>query len=343
MRALSPISVHAFLVATLLFGAVVPVYGDVLLMNNGDRITGEIKRVWDEELFIESDYADEFAVALDAVSRIESDTAFEIELRDHSVIVGRFATAESGEMVLVDDEGSRPFAPTDIEELRKIDEDFEWSARSDLAFDASHGNSQTSDFLWQAAGRLQIGDHRHTLDFRLDRDEQDGTVTKEQSIVTYMYSWFFSDQWFLSAGASYERDPVRELDYRYTPGAGIGFQFFDDASRFLETSVSFLGVREKLGDIASSSTTGRTAGRWDLRYRRRILDGDLAFFHNQRLLVYLTGRTNKLADTSTGIRWDVWGDIYLNAQIDWNWESEPAAGKAQEDVTYALGLGIELD
>ncbi len=46
---------------------------------------------------------------------------------------------------------------------------------------------------------------------------------------------------------------------------------------------------------------------------------------------------------AAGIRWDVWGDIYLNAQLDWNWESDPAAGNEQTDLTYALGIGIELD
>lgn len=337
MRTTHPIFFHALLAAILFLAG--PAHGDVLFMNNGDRITGEIKRVWDEELFIESDYADEFAVALDAISRIESGTEFEVELRDHTTEVGRFEVTESGEMLFVTAEGSRPFAPTDIEELREIEEGFEWSARSDLAFDASRGNSETSDFVWQAATRVRIGDHRHTLDFRFSRDEQDETVTKEQSMVTYLYSWFFSDQWFLSAGTSYERDPVRELAYRYTPGAGLGYQFFDDASRFLEISLSGLGVREKLGGLVDSSN----AARWDLRYRRKIFDDDLEFFHRHRLLVYVTGRTNRLADTSTGLRWDVWGDVYLNAQIDWDWESNPATGNEQEDVTYAVGIGIELD
>ena len=88
---------------------------DVLFMKNGDRITGDIKRVWDDKLYIESDYADEFPVALDAIARIETDNDFKIELRDHSEITGRFATDATGGMLLVTDEGSRPFTPMAIE------------------------------------------------------------------------------------------------------------------------------------------------------------------------------------------------------------------------------------
>ena len=314
-------------------------FADVLFMKNGDRITGDIKRVWDDELYIESDYADEFPVALDAIARIESDKNFEIELRDHSEITGRLATGPNGDMLLVTDAESRPFTPMAIEELNEIDDEFDWSARSDFSVNATRGNTNINDFLWQAAASVEVGDHRHRVDLRLDQKEQDGTRVKNQNTVGYVYSWFFADRWFLATGVSYERDPVRELNYRYTPGAGVGIQFFDDAHRLFEVSLSTIGVREKLADVIEDST----AVRWDLRYERDLLGGDLAFFHKHRLWSYVNGRSNTVADTSTGIRWDVWEDVYLNTQFDWDWESDPAVGSEQEDITYTIGIGIEFD
>ena len=312
--------------------------GDVLYMENGDRISGEIKRVWDGELFIDSDYADEFAVSLDAIARIESDGEFEIELRDHSEVTGRFAIDDTGTMTLVTKTATIPFSPTAIEEMTEPEQYFEWKSRSDFSLSGSRGNTETSDFLWQAFGSVKFGDHRHQLDLRFDRKKQDGAITKEQYNSNYVYSWFFAERWFLSAGIGYERDPVRQLTDRYTPGAGIGYQVFEDADRLLEVSLAAVGVRE---DIASETNDSSTA-RWRLRYRRDVTS-DLEFFHDHSLSVYLTGRTNRIADTSTGIRWDVWRDIYLNAQLDWNWESDPAIGNEQADLTYALGVGIELD
>ena len=37
---------------------------DVLVLKNGDRITGEISRIWDNEVTIEPEYSDEFQVDL---------------------------------------------------------------------------------------------------------------------------------------------------------------------------------------------------------------------------------------------------------------------------------------
>ncbi len=74
-------------------------YADQLILKNGDRITGQVKRIWDEEVFIEPDYTDEFAVEIDAVAYIDADRDFEIELAD-----GRSVTAQLGG---VNDEGKQ--------------------------------------------------------------------------------------------------------------------------------------------------------------------------------------------------------------------------------------------
>ena len=89
-------------------------------------------------------------------------------------------------------------------------------------------------------------------------------------------------------------------------------------------------------------TNDSSSASWQLRYRRDVT-GDLEFFRNHRLSAYPTGRSNRLANASTGIRWDVWRDIYPNAQLNWNWESDPAVGNEQTGLTYALGIGIELN
>jgi len=65
------------------------VNADILYLKSGDRITGEIKRIWDDEVMIEPEYSDEFAVDLPLVERIESDREFEIEMPDGTEVVGR--------------------------------------------------------------------------------------------------------------------------------------------------------------------------------------------------------------------------------------------------------------
>lgn len=331
-----PRSIPALSLAMLAMGA----GADTIYLTNGDRITGEVSRVWDDELYIEPAYADEFTVSLSSVARIESEEEFEIELRDHSVVTGVLVSDPESGMALLTDGGTLPLPAMAIEELTEASEEyFDWEARSDLSSTANSGNADTFAFLWQAEAQVKLGDHRDRASFTLDRQDQDGAVTRELYSVDYVHSWFFRDNWFATGGIGYERDPIRDLAYRYTPGVGVGYQFFDDAYRSFEVSLAAVGVRERLGDRETESTSPR----WNLRYRRDILDGDFEFFHDHTISVYVTGRDNEVVLTSTGFRWDVWGDIYLNAQFDWNYESNPAAGRENEDISYILGFGVELD
>src|SRR5210317_38001 len=68
---------------------------DVLYLKNGDRISGTIKRIWDNEVTIEPDYSDEFQVDLPIVERIESDRDFEIEMPDGSGVVAKMQGIDS--------------------------------------------------------------------------------------------------------------------------------------------------------------------------------------------------------------------------------------------------------
>jgi putative salt-induced outer membrane protein YdiY len=312
---------------------------DTLVLENGDRITGEIQRIWDGEIFIEPEYADEFAVDLEHVAYFESERRFEIELSDHVRFEGRFETDQSGRMAIVSDRGRQTIEPAAIEELDEISDGLDWEVRSDLSFSASQGNSENSDLTWQNYARIETGDHRHEVDLSLYRSTREGETTQDRTRASYLYSWFLTNRWFLSGGVGYERDPVRELDYRILPGVGVGYQFYDDADRLMEVSLSAVAVREELGGITDDSG----AARWSGRYRRQVLDGDLELFHDHSVFLYLTGRDNTAIETSTGIRWDVWADLYMNMQVDYDYETEPALGNENEDIRYLLGLGFELD
>jgi hypothetical protein len=66
---------HAFLILVIM-GFLLPcsTMAEQVVMKNGDVISGLVKKIEDGELFIEPDYADEFAVDMAAVESIRSDT-----------------------------------------------------------------------------------------------------------------------------------------------------------------------------------------------------------------------------------------------------------------------------
>lgn len=312
---------------------------DQVLLKNGDRITGEIQRIWDGELLIEPAYADEFPIELSAIERIVSDREFEFELDDERKVTGRLEAGNAGRAVLVTDDGRRSITLTEIEELDEATAAWDWSVRTDLSLNGSEGNSDDNQFSWQGHGRLENARHRHAVDVRVDQASRDGVTSQDRTRANYLYSWFMSDYWFLQAGIGGERDPVRELDRRVSMGGGLGHRFFDDADRRLEVSLSAVGIDEELGERTDQSL----AARWNADYRQELLSGELLFFHRHSVWHYLSGRDTTLLQTSTGFRWDVWADIYFNTQFDYDYETDPAVGAENDDIRYMIGLGVEFD
>ena len=315
------------------------VHADVLNMKNGDRITGTIKRIWDGDLAIEPEYGDEFEVDLTAVASIVSDRPFELEFLDHSEAVGYFGVDEAGNSILTVNDEVRPFPLDQLEELDEPADYFDWSVIMDLNSTVTKGNTDTSTLLWFGEGRMKFGDHRHQLNISVDRQETDGETTKEQEELRYAYEWLFTDDWYATGQLSYTADPIRDLDHRFTVGAGIGHDVWDYADRELKFALLYDYLEEKIGGESETSS----APHWQFRFRYGLLGGDAEFFHNHDIWYFVTGRSTEIITTSTGIRWEFIDDFYTNFRVDWNHETNPADGQKKSDTTFVVGLGMKFD
>jgi len=328
----------AMLCAALLFAGSV-LAADVVLMKNGDRITGTVKKIWDGKVHIAPPYAGEIALELDKVKTINARRDFEFELWSGEKFTGQFGVDAQGRQILVRDGKAEPLDLARVEELAEPKTPFEWSARADLNADSSSGNSEATNVLAQAHGMVRFGDHRHEGNFAIDYQTKDGTEAKNQLDLGYDYNWLFAEHWFFTGSAAYARDPLADLEQRMTLGAGLGYQFYDDAHRFFKVSLGPAYVHEELG----GSTTNTGAAQWKLNFRHKFYRKKFEFFHRHDFLAYTGGTKNQVFNSSTGLRMDIVDGLYTNLQFDYDHESKPAAGKKSTDTRVLLGVGLKLN
>ena len=87
------------LLALLLFSTDSLAANDYVIMKNGDRITGEVEKIWNEEVFIEPSYGDTYAIELEYVAYIHTEEEFEVEFvrgRRTEMVLGRLGLDEEG-------------------------------------------------------------------------------------------------------------------------------------------------------------------------------------------------------------------------------------------------------
>jgi len=318
---------------------------DVLVMKNGDRLTGEITRIWDEEITIEPEYSDEFNVDVPAVAYIESEREFEIDLADGRELVVTFPGADAeGNQIIKTGSGTETLTLSNMLELDEPEDYYDWESFVDLSGDLKKGNTDSRNNQLRANTTLKLGDHRHIGEITLFTEKLADITTKDQTIVNYNYNWIFNDPWFFSALTTFERDPIIQLDSRVTVSAGVGLDIWNTADRVLNVQLGAGFRNEKIGneETGFESETSSVAT-WVLRYSQEFLSDDLTLFHNHSIIPTINGRDNTSFRTSTGLRYEITDLLYANISLDYDYETEPAdAETLSEDLVLLFGLGLEF-
>jgi putative salt-induced outer membrane protein YdiY len=312
---------------------------DVLVLKNGDRITGDIKKIWDSEVSIEPSYADEFTVDAAIIDYIESDNDFDIELSSGEEVVAQLSGVDDdGNQLITVNGESQAISVAQLYELDEIDDPIEWDSNIDLSASLNTGNTESLNTKLHADTELKLGDHRHLGDISFIREEQNQVSTKEQDMLTYNYNWLFRDPWFVAAGYRFERDPIRNLDNRSIISGGLGRDIWNNPRLTLSIQLSAGFITEKIADTDEESSTGL----WSLRYRQDLFSEDLEIYHDHSIVRYLSGRDNTIYKTTTGLRYEITDLLYATFSVDFDYETQPAEGVENEDLAMLFGVGVEF-
>jgi hypothetical protein len=291
-----------------------------IVMKNRDIISGQVKKILDGKLFIEPDYADEFAVDMAAVESIRSDTLYEIEMADGREIVAKFTGGTDGRQILKVGNDELDVSMTELMEASEPEQWYDRTSHIDANMVWNGGNSDSRNNLLFFDTNLKTENHRQLFELTVRRDKTKGVSTKEQDLFRYGYNWIFNEPWYLGVTAGFERDPIRELDYRHVLGALIGRDIFNDRRKHFTISAGVGRTREEIGGEKDSGPSAL----WHLCYEHDLKDGDMEFFHNQTLIFQSYGDHNTILKTNMGFRLDLLKDIYAYVSLRYDYETDPA-------------------
>lgn len=316
-----------------------PASGGVLLLKNGDRITGEINHIWDGEIYIEPSYSDEFSVDIDAVAAVESERSFDIRLSERDKRVGRLVGVDDlGRQLLEIDERVIAVPLAGIVEVEEQADYFDWASHTDISVGVNKGNTNSETGRLRSDVTLKIGNHRHFGEVTFAREEQNGEAIKQQDLFTYTYNWIFQDPWFTGFSGTYERDPIRDLSGRLIAAGVVGRDVWNTPRRFLNFQAGLGLQAEEIGNTSNESTIAI----WTARFRHEFFNSDLELFHDQTLVYNISGRDNTIIKTNTGARYDINDIFYANVSAGYDYESNPADLATSTDLALLFGVGAEF-
>jgi len=338
-------------IACLAFSA--PLSAGVIVFKNGDRITGDIKSIYDGDVLVEPEYADEFSVDQDKISHIESKKRFDLEYRGEDMVthsaIFKGADAQGNQIVELDGK-EVTISIMEIGELDEEEEFFDWSVNADLTADINKGNTESTEFAVMTDWYAKYGRQKHYLDTLWTREEQEDPntgediTTEDRQRYRYNLNYELSDPWFAGAFGSYETDDIKGVDYRYSVVPTIGYKIWDNAGKQLNFQLGYGYQKEQtIEESGLKDDDGGGIALAVIRFEYDWGDPDVRVYARNTTGKAQYGRDNLINQLDAGLKYEITDLLYLKLETKFDYESEPAEGADNEDVKILIGFGVEFE
>jgi hypothetical protein len=316
---------------------------DVVVMANGDRITGEIKGLSSGVLRVDLDYVDgTLSLQWLKVARIESSQLFIVQTQDGSLYTGSIATSDGGSRTLRIAQPSHTPATIGQAEIVRMEETSEafaqrWSGEIDLGLVYSKGNRSTQNTFGSEVQyhreRWRVSAAYHA---NLSSSSGAETATRNQLDVGGSRE-LPRKNWFYGGIGSFMQSSVLGIGLQTTAGGGIG--------RYLKnTNRAYVSV---MGGMAWQSaryeeTTETVGSQGSLS---GLVVGNVRLFifkkTNLSLRAYvapsLTDSGRLRFNTNAAYYVKLFKNLSWNLSFYGNWDTRPPLNFSGSDYGYSVG------
>ena len=337
---------YSFVLVLAAWLVVPPVFAkrkdDVVVLKNGDRLTGEIKKIQHGTLYFKPGYAlESLEIDWARVGQLESLDRFNVLLTDGSVHSGVIRKALATDDFTITTDKTVVNVPRSEVIRVQPTEDSHWKQMTgsiDYGFSLVSDNSQVQSSLGASADYLG---ERNAAAFDLTStltSQKDGANTSRNS-VTFNYGRRISGNWSAIFVSNLLTSSQQKLDLRTALGGGVGRFLIRTANTRALLSGGLLFNRERYSPETGLQPLSKTTEAWlglgFTHFRFKVLDLDTL------LLVYpnLTTRDRVRVVSESNVRWEFVKDLYWNLRIYENYDSHPPIVAPRNDFGVTTSFG----
>jgi hypothetical protein len=316
---------------------------DVVIMKNGDYITGEIKRLELGRLVFKTDDMETINIKWDKVKSIQTKNIYEIELQDGRVYYGSIERGEIDDALLIIGvtAETRLFMPF-IVKITRIKETF-WEILSgyvklgtsftkasnvgQLSFGFS-GNYRTKIFLAELTANSVI------------TTTEDKPTSRKQDIY-FSYRRFLEKKWLWAALIGAEQNTELGIQLRTTIGGGFGNIFVQTNLNWFYGLVGLTVNREWF--IDSTKAVNNIEALLNGQYRLFIYDHPkVSLYTSLNVFPSVTNIGRFRSDLNIDLDWEIIIDLYWVLSFYFNYDSKPTSTASKTDYRFENSFKYEL-
>ena len=343
-RALTRHALHLLLTLALALLTLPPAHADQVELANGDRLSGRIVSMTDNELVLRTDYAGELRIQRQMVRALKTDDTVAVLRLDTGDLLDAVIEPLDGGRLGLQSEDGRQWTEVRLGDIAFLNPTPDqsgrgvlYSGRALLSSTAARGNSHNDSLYGEGEFNARKKFSRYHLGGKLERRREQNREVASAARTDANYDRFLDGQkHFRYIRGSAERDRFKDIRLRGTVGAGYGWQL-------VETEETFLSLRLGPDLVVLNRIVGKDesypALGWGVQYSQWLWARRLQAFHDQVGFWNLSDRGAVSLRTKTGLRVPIAGGLNASAQLNADWERKPTPGRKPTDLTWLLGLG----
>lgn len=327
-----------------------------IVFANGDQLTGELAAIEDSH-WIFKYQGQEITVPADHIQAFTAPEPIGIRLTDTTVVAATVRPVSGGLLLELEDGTSRVVQPGDFAAVGPADDlkSLEpiviglyspffkfWDALASLGGSFQRGNTNENNFSFSLDVDRETS--RDRIDFSTiittstELDDAGETVSTEPKIIVALGTdLFFSGPLFGTVSARWQHDPKKDLQFRQTYSAGLGYQIVQTDATSLQASVGAGGRFDNL-------TTGlqQNTPILDIGAQFRQIAGPFVF----RVRVTYNPSLEDFSNVELLDSYDVAIRLVKGLTFKWTllheYNNPPPSGDDRSDLTMTYQLGYAL-
>lgn len=317
---------------------------DVVMLVNGDDVTGEVKSLEFGSLRYSTDSMGTVRIDWEDVVSVESNQALQVELTDGSRYFG--SLVEPGERfhVRIETASSEFVFPTSaVVRMTPIETDDRFLQRLDGSFSLGFQTQKSSSVTTSSVNAdISHRSRRDLVGLRLNSSvtEQPSEPTVARQSLNLNYQRFRDNRWITDWFTGWERNDELGINARLSLGAALGRYIVQTNRNVFSLTVGAQAARSSF--TGEDETTTEAEGRIEARYLHRSLAPEASMQLTSTAYPLLEDPSQFRVETDLSLRRELIEDLFLELSVGHSYDSDPPTGAASSDHVVTTSLGYSF-
>jgi putative salt-induced outer membrane protein YdiY len=318
---------------------------DIVILMNGDRITGEVKSLEQGKLEFKTDAAGTLYIEWDKIQSVETTQYLRVELSNGLRYFGQAPRpVEDGTLRMVADEDAKGWNLKMASVIRIDPIEKEFLKRIDGYLTAGYNYTKSNDlqqFTFTGGLNARATTHQWSLDGSSTVTTQQGDDDSARWNLAGGYRHFLADRWFLQGFGGFEGNDELGLDLRSTVGGAYGRYLAQTNHQDWVTYAGLAYTRENYTGRDQADSVEGVLGTQYSFYRYDLPEASLDATLN--VLPSLTQSGRVRVDGKLRSRYEIVKDLFFEVSLYGNYDSDPgetAISNSDYGLTTSLGYSF---